>query len=384
MLREEPFRLFFPLAVLASIGGVALWPLLHHRVITFYPGEAHSRIMIGAMAGFVIGFLTTAIPRMASSPPLHTGELGVILALWTLALVMYFDGQIAPGDALMAAAFWSVFAILGVRAVGFRRDTIPPGGPVALLGLVAAALALSALAWGEGGWMKARTASLAALTLYQAPVLLPLLGVGPYLLPRLFGRESAHDFEESRSPPAGWWLRMSVTAGGGVMILVSLLIEAAGWPGPGMLLRAGTVAVVFLVETPVFRRARTLTTPGTGVRIGILSIVLGLVWASFDPSRRIGISHLVFVSGFGLVMLCVAVRVVLGHAGRPDLARKRIRWLRILIVLIVLAAATRVSADFVSSIRASHLDYAAVTWVLVALLWLWRLRPHFFAVEEAD
>ncbi len=35
---------------------------------------------------------------------------------------------------------------------------------------------------------------------YQGFVLLPILGISPFLLPRFFGMESHHDFPESLSP----------------------------------------------------------------------------------------------------------------------------------------------------------------------------------------
>jgi uncharacterized protein involved in response to NO len=81
-------------------------------------------------------------------------------------------------------------------------------------------------------------------------------------------------------------------------------------------------------------------------------------------------------------MLGVAVRVVLGHAGRRDLLEGRIVWLRVLAGLVVLAAATRVSAEYLPEIRLSHLDYAAATWGMAALLWLWKLRRFFLARED--
>ncbi|NIP97814.1 MAG: hypothetical protein GWO24_32040, partial [Akkermansiaceae bacterium] len=54
-----------------------------------------------------------------------------------------------------------------------------------------------------------------------------------------------------------------------------------------------------------------------------------------------------------------------------------ITWLRVVIGLVVLAAATRASADFLPRIRVSHLDYAAVTWMAIVVLWLRRLGRWF-------
>ena len=43
---SEPFRVFFPFGMLAAIAGVMMWPLLYAGKLGFYPGEAHSRVMI--------------------------------------------------------------------------------------------------------------------------------------------------------------------------------------------------------------------------------------------------------------------------------------------------------------------------------------------------
>ena len=39
---------------------------------------------------------------------------------------------------------------------------------------------------------------------YQAFILLPILGVGTFLLPRFFDLPNLNEFPESRTPPPGW------------------------------------------------------------------------------------------------------------------------------------------------------------------------------------
>ena len=68
---REPFRFFFPQAVLAGIVGVTLWPLYFWHVTEFYPNLSHVRVMAyGFFGGFIFGFLGTALPRMLSAKPL--------------------------------------------------------------------------------------------------------------------------------------------------------------------------------------------------------------------------------------------------------------------------------------------------------------------------
>lgn len=377
-LREEPFRLFFPLAALGTLGGVMLWPLLHHGLLPVYPGVMHARIMTVGVAGFLIGFLCTSFPRLIDGPALRGGELALVLGLWLAALGAHFSNLVPAGDGLFALVMVVLGLLLAGRWLFAGRDTPPPGLPVALVGLLLGGLASGSLAWQRGAWMGPAEYRLAHLMLYQGMALLGLIGVGPYVLPRLLGLPSSHRFDQSAVPPAGWWTRFGVCAAVGITLHVSLVVEAEGDPRWGMGLRAGAVLLWVLVETPLCRRAAALTTPGTAARVAVLISVLALGWAAADSMRRVGILHLFFVSGLGLMMLGIGVRVALGHAGRHDLLEGKITWLRVVIGLTVLAAATRASADFLPRIRVSHLDYAAVTWMAIVVLWLWRLGRWFF------
>jgi uncharacterized protein involved in response to NO len=92
---------------------------------------------------------------------------------------------------------------------------------------------------------------------------------------------------------------------------------------------------------------------------------------------------LFFASGIGLVTLAVGTRVILGHAGRHDLLGGRILWLRWMTGLLILAATTRMSADFLPAIRVSHHLYAAWTWAIAGVVWLVALAPCLIRDEES-
>jgi uncharacterized protein involved in response to NO len=231
--------------------------------------------------------------------------------------------------------------------------------------------------------MGAEGVAWARLWLYQGTLILPLMGVGPYLLPRFFGRPSGHSFDDSPSPPPGWWPRVFVALAGGGALVATFGMEVAGRPVLAYWLRAGLIAGWFTWEVPVFRRAVRATTPGTAVRWAVASMVAGCVGAALWPVLRVANLHLVFVSGIGLVTLAVATRVTLGHAGRHDLLGGRIVWLRWVIGLAVLAATTRASADFLPRIMVSHHVYAAWTWLVLSGWWLFCAGRFLWRREEA-
>jgi uncharacterized protein involved in response to NO len=382
MVRGEPYRLFFPLGMLASIWGVMMWPLLYAGWLRFYPGEAHTRIMIECFMGaFVAGFLGTAFPRMTGNRPWSWGEFGVILGLWCAVLASHSLNHVRAGDAVFAAMLLSLIATMAVRWISGNRDTPPPGFVLVFAGLLCGTLAAGFLSLEKSPvlahWQWAR------LLLFQGFLLLPLMGIGPYLLPRFFGMGSSHSFDDAPRPPAGWWSKMRAAVMAGLLVLASFALEVHGQPMAGQVLRAVVILGWFALELPLLRRAKLSTTPGNAARWAIAGLAAGCLCAALWPTARVGSLHLFFASGIGLITLAVGTRVILGHAGRHDLLGGRILWLRWVTGLLILAATTRMSADFLPAIRVSHHNYAAWTWAIAGIVWLAALAPCLIRDEES-
>lgn len=382
MIREEPYRLFFPMGAVAGVWGVMLWPALYAGMLGFYPGEAHTRIMVeGFIGAFVAGFLGTAFPRLTGNRTWSAGELLVVAGLWGMTVASHAFNHVAAGDAAFAVMLLALLAGMVRRVIFGHRDIPPPGFILVVAGVLGAALSAGFLALNPSPslsqWQWAR------LWLFQGFPLLPLMGIGPYVLPRFFGMPSSHSFDDSPTPPAGWW-RKAVMAGiAGLLIVASFALEVYGKALAGPLLRGLVILLWFANETPILRRVKTSTTPGNAVRWAILSLAAGLLCAAFWPMRRVGSLHLFFVSGIGLITLTVGIRVILGHAGRHDLLGGKILWLRWVVGLAILAATTRMSADFLPAIRGSHHIYAAWTWGILSVIWMGVPGRYLLRDEES-
>ena len=382
MMREEPYRLFFPMGAVAGIWGVMMWPALYAGMLKFYPGEAHTRIMVeGFIGAFVAGFLGTAFPRLTGNRTWSAGELLVVAGLWGMAVVSHAGNHVAAGDAAFAAMLLALLAGMVRRVIFGHRDTPPPGFILVVTGILGAVLAAGFLAFNKspslGQWQWAR------LWLFQGFLLLPLMGIGPYVLPRFFGMPSSHSFDDAPAPPTGWWRRAVMAIIAGLLIVASFALEVDGKALAGQLLRGSVIVLWFALESPILRRGKISSTPGNSVRWALAGLAAGCICAAFWPQQRVGSLHLFFVSGIGLITLTVGTRVILGHAGRHDLLGGKILWLRWLTGLAILAAATRMSADFLPDIRTSHHIYAAWTWALLSLIWLVALGRHLLRDEES-
>jgi uncharacterized protein involved in response to NO len=226
---SEPFRIFFPAAVLAGIIGVALWPLYFAGLASLYPGQSHSRIMAsGLLGGFIVGFLGTAMPRMLSAASFGVRNVGILLVTHLAMVFCYAFGRIGWGDHLFLAWILFFLALLAVRFRG-RADIPPPGFSLVALALLCA---LGGAAIGvlehykpelDAYWVVLRR-----LLIYQGFILLPVLGIGPFLLPRFFGLESTHNFPEMLYPSGQWLGKAALALAVGVVIVGSLFLEASG------------------------------------------------------------------------------------------------------------------------------------------------------------
>jgi uncharacterized protein involved in response to NO len=381
MVRGEPYRLFFPLGVLASVWGVLMWPMLYAGWLHFYPGEAHTRMMVeGFMGAFVVGFLGTAFPRLSGNRPWTRAEFLVMLMLWLLTVSCHAMGHVRSGDAAFCGMILVLLAGMAGRLIFGRRDTHPPGFVLVFTGILGAAVASGFLSWcvspGLEQWRFAR------LWLFQGFLLLPLMGIGPYVLPRFYGLASRHSFEDSPTAPAGWWRMTAEAVTAGLLVMAGFVLEVAGHAMAGQLLRAAVVLAWFASQTPMLSKARLSTTPGNAMRWALSGLVGGYVCAAMWPAVRVGSLHLFFVSGLGLATLVVGTRVILGHAGRHDLLGGKILWLRWVTGLLILAAATRMSSEFIVKVRVSHHNYAAWTWVIAGIIWLAALARHLMRDDE--
>lgn len=381
LFAREPFRLFFPLATLAGIIGVLLWPLHLLGVMPTYPGQIHARIMAhGLFAGYIIGFLGTAMPRMLTANPLRPIELFPVTLAYLATFAAYCIGSIRLGSALFATTIFLFAAIMWPR-IGKRKDLPPPGFILVAMSLLVAVAGavLGALDLAE----KFPTApALERLLTYQGFVLLPILGIGPFILPRFFGLQSAHDLPESLSPTRAWLRKAALAAGAGILIIITFCIEAKGSIRLAYALRFAATFGYMLLEMPLKSGPDGTNVFGAAIRIALIGIISGFLAVALFPGYRVGLLHLTLVGGFALITFVVATRVLFGHSGNIASLKTRNRWFIVAMVLMLFGMATRISGDFWPKIMASHYIYGAFLWIAGVALWGFYALPKIFIQDK--
>jgi uncharacterized protein involved in response to NO len=376
---EEPFRIFFPIGALLALLGVSLWPLYYAGAITTYPSILHARLMTeGFMASFIIGFLGTAGPRITSAPHFSRGELLTLVTLDLFAAGLHFGGSHRAADFLFGIGL-AVFAFILGQRFARRADSPPPNFVLVALGILNGAIGGLLIALHEGK-LYAASYRIGASFLEQGFVLLPILGVGPYLLARLLNISRADDLPESRLLPPGWLPRAAFALVIGLTIDATFVAEVFGWSTTARWLRAGAILVYLATRMP--RRGRTFL--GDCMRAGLAAVVIALAVDAIWPQYHIGALHILFISGFGFIVFTVSIRVIFGHSGNAHLFSKRLPFFIVVGVFIFLAMISRYVAEIAPAARTVHLIAGAISWIIAMLIWMVKVLPKVTQAEPEE
>jgi uncharacterized protein involved in response to NO len=378
----EPFRIFFPAAVITGIFAVALWPLHFSGIIAYYPGTTHAQLMAhGFFGGFIFGVLGTGLPRMLSVKPFRLAEVLLLFSIYTTLILLNFSGRVTYAAMAAIVLVFAFFTCMAPRIVK-RKDVPPPGFVLvglALLCLVSGASISIFETYADEippFWL-----AMQRLLSYQGFVLLPILGVSGFLLPRFFDLPNTHNFEESRTPPPGWSTKAGLALAAGLAVLLSFIIEASGRERVGHLLRFAVSAAYLFTQVPFYRSAIHKNTIRVCLALAIVLMLLGFLAVAIYPVNKVAVLHVTLAGGFAVLTFGVATRVVFGHSGNQSLLARPNRWLLVAVGLMLLGMATRISGDFFPRVRVSHYGYGALAWIIGSIIWAAYVLPKILTPD---
>jgi uncharacterized protein involved in response to NO len=109
-------------------------------------------------------------------------------------------------------------------------------------------------------------------------------------------------------------------------------------------------------------------------------MLLGLLGAALWPDLRIANLHLIFISGFSLMIFSFGLMVVISHGAQAELLNSKLIPLKLVGGAVLLAAGMRVMADVDAWNNRLWLHMASGTWVLAAGLWLIYVFPKLYRI----
>jgi len=377
----EPFRIFFPLGLFLGAIGVALWPLFVWHAVEFYPAQAHVRLMIeGLMGSFIIGFLGTAGPRLLDASPLIVAETCALFGLQIVSAFLHLAQRQTAGDIVFLTVLLFFAGMMAKRA-GARNDLPPPQFILVMFGLLNAIAGIFLITAAKSLPKESFANQLGSLMLNEGFVLFPILGGRRIIKNKILGGAKPEP-SVLRIATALWIKRAAIAALTGLVIWGSFVLEALGRIRTAALVRGLTTLIYFITQGHLLEKPDGPPFLAHCFRLGALLLVTGLFLPVALPSYRLANLHLTFIGGFSIILFTVSTRVILGHAGQSHLFRKRLRFLVAALSLLVVAMIARVGADFIPPARNSHLVYAALIWLLAAIVWFVALGPKLSLSEE--
>ena len=374
-LCREPFRVFFPLAVVFGGIGAGHWLRYAMGSSTSASVLFHASVQVNLyMGGFIVGFLMPALPRFTLAPPATSVELGVMLALFALQAACLSIGWWVAGESAFVVVLAQV-AWFALRRVAHRASGVGPPpefvwiGVSLGMGLAGTALMMIAQLTGRRDWWLAMGAPMAQQGLLFSIV----LGVGGFLAPRLLGRgflpanpdgmESAHVAHARRQ-------RVQWHAAAAIGLMASFIVEGWGYLQPAYLLRAAIVTAELAWTTQLHRPPRT---PGWFARllwISLWMLPLGLWTAGLWPRYRVAMLHISFLGGLSLMTFAIGTMVTFSHSGASERLQRPMGMLGVVGVALAVAVASRVAAACVPAVFFPSIAAAAIAWLIAAAAWL--------------
>jgi uncharacterized protein involved in response to NO len=380
LVRREPFRLFFPLALALGWAGMLPWFLFARGLSASWPGPYHALTMTEAfLAALAVGFLGTMVQRRAPGRPMSWIEIAALAAGLIAIPIALQLGRLAAAQVAFAAVLLGLaqFVVRRFRSRGAAGRAAPPSFvlvPIAMLaGLLGAAaivayqLDAASVAVLLVGRQLVQQGMMLALVLAIVPMVAPILATGAV---------------PADPPPRRAAALRALWAGAGALLAASFAIEQWSSAPAGLAMR-GTLCATAVAASGPWRSRRG------GLHRALFSLATwlipaGLLGAAFaEPMQRIPLLHLTFVGGFSLLTFAVSTHVTLLHTGRAALAERSPWPVAAVGALMLLAMLIRAGAERMPHLYFESLTAAAALWLLAALVWAGFLVPKLRDREAA-
>ncbi len=365
-LQSEPFRLFFPLALLLGVAGVAHWLLFASGLIGRYLAQFHATTqMMSFLLAFAAGFLMTAVPKRTRTRPASVAEIAALLVLIPTTSLASLYNQVIVSD-LSYLASLAVLIQFAVRRFFAGTTARRPPASFALLpmGLVAGIAGSVLHVAGQFDGAPASSASLGRALLLEGTFTCFVLGIGAFFFSLALRGDPPADLTRTRADVQ----RALGYAVAGAAVIAGLVIQDMGRIREGLAIRGIAALAVFVASGAI----KLPTRPGINRRLiylGGWAVPVGLLAAAIWPDHRVAVMHIVFVGGFGILATSVATHVTLGHGDATEAQDGRPWPVFVFGALFLVAMALRVIAGAATERYVMLLGAASAVWLAAVVVW---------------
>jgi uncharacterized protein involved in response to NO len=375
LIRNNPYRIFFPLGILFALVGVGEWIFWSLGWTIPAASLLHSSLQVqGFLSCFVVGFLMMAFPRFTGTDSATIPEIGTAFLLFICLFATLLARHFMTVQFLFAGII--VFILFfGGRRLPQRKKPFPPSFLLMGFGFLHAIVGTALVISSGLGSDNINNFTVGRQMMQVGFLLCMVLGITGQLAPFLMGYTGEPESEEG----AASFVRTGRSA---VFFhgMIGALIFFSFWLIPGHErwaygVRAFAATWHFLTYARIARPVKKKTALIYFFTLSMWLILLGLWSPIILPAYRIAALHLVFIGGFSLMIFSFGQMIVLSHSGQASLLNGRLIPLKIVGFTVLLAMIFRVSADFSGSHYMILIHMASGAWVLAATLWLFNLLP---------
>lgn len=372
-LCKNPFRLFFPLAILCILYASGLW--FCHGILGMgvFPLQKHVNLFLGGFLYFsILGFLLTAIPRFTQTYFLSRLELSLYSIIILLVIFFFFIGDQTFFWGSICFG-WMIF-IFSASDRFLQRKQNPPYTFLFVGGGVFFGLTGSFLLFWETFAPKilGSSAALGKLFFYDGMVTSFIIGVGGRLIPGIFGhveivKEQKKAYELPDSFLAVVPLKVLVSF---ALFIISYILDANDLQKIAFILRALIISFFAFKYWRLHEKVPSGKWHGKMIKLSCWSLFLASWGICFTETYIIHLKHMIYIGSFCLLTIMVSSRVILAH--NNESLNSEFKKFPYLVVggLIFFAALTRASAIFIPNSYLRHLGYAGLVLFIAIAIWV--------------
>jgi uncharacterized protein involved in response to NO len=361
---SQPFRVFFLLAALDAIAGVAVWLALPLGIDTYGFAPAglaifhREELLSGTAPAVFAGVILTALPRWTRRPPISPFIVYALAATWLAARATHAFAPLFA--ALVAALFICLLALAIASRVVPARDRRNVK-VIMLLALLAAGTAIA-------GTQSAAAAGELGTRICLAAILGVLMVLGGRIVPAVTG---AYLGEAANAFPPAWRTRIELAAG--TSAAFALGAWAVSPDHEGTALACALAAFGQAVRLLQWRGWRVAAKPGLLIlHVGYGWIAAGFAFAAAAPhfpglALMDAAIHAWTAGAIGLCSLGVMSSMLRRYSG---IAFQSPPLLSAAYACALAAVTARLLATFLADARPTWFNVSAAAWIAAYALFL--------------